>query len=144
MQAKFGLGVLSLLTVGLLVQPAAGDAREYVYAGPVEFEVGHFGPVSEVTITVIDDVFSPMGATYCQTLLKQVPCHQQPANEVSLSSVDLVLESIPFCASITLIAGVNWNPGLPVTIIVDGGAAGGDPNVCGFPTYGTHGIVDHS
>lgn len=118
------------LAVGLAL-PVAAHPMSYVGVVPVTFPAGHIAPDAGggAAILVVDNLFSPQGASYCNAAV---------CPGLSLSS---------FCGAIGLGVGLNWNPALPVTIVVDGGALGGDPDPCFIAPFnlpGTTGQVYHT
>lgn len=96
----------------------------------VVLPAGDITPAATALLDITDTTFPLVSATYCQDLDDDDDCEPGTADNVA-----------PFCDSITLLGGTNWDPGEAVLVVLDTAALGGDN--CGsslansFATVGT-------
>jgi hypothetical protein len=133
-----------LLATALVAGPAAAHPKQYVNVtgdvvivplncegflpitqGGVCFPAGHVtpDPQGKATLQITDTVALPTSA-----------CYQQ----------DNGMSCIPFCATFTLVSGINWIPERRVEVFIDGPLWGNHfVSVCGQWSQGTVGHVTH-
>jgi hypothetical protein len=106
-------------------------------SGGVCWAGGHILPDSlgQATVSLTDDLVSPVGGVYCQDLDANVLCGDEAAGEPWAE----------FCGAITITDGVDWVSAGDVTVFINGPILGSPVlSTCGTVSVGTHGFANHS
>jgi hypothetical protein len=105
--------------------------------GGVCWDGGHIVPdaAGQATLSLTDDLFSPVSGYYCQDVNADTTCGDSAAGEPSAI----------FCGALTVTDGSDWSSG-GLTMLFADGAVFGNPvlSACGTLSASVHGFGNHS